>query len=283
VQHKINSRVLVSGADFFSVAELNPYSEQFNQPNIDLAKKEHLTIVNTFKQVGIDVVQVPPPLDCQDGIYTANWALCWQNKCILSVLPNLRQAEQPYAKEVIAKLGYKTITPPFKFSGQGDSLACGKFLFVGSGYRTDSQMHDFLQQEFDCQVIGVRTIPQLDSNHQPVINKITGWPDSFFYDLDLALGVIRNDLIVWCPEAFTESSRIKIDQLPLQKIVVTLDEAINGFACNLVSTGDTVIMSSMAPHLENELKKHGLNVITPSINQLSKGGGYIRCCSLTLG
>lgn len=283
MRQQINNKVLVSGADFFSVAELNPYSDHLNQPSLELAKEEHLSIVNTFKRAGIDVVQVPPPLDCQDGIYTANWALCWQNKCVLSSLPNLRQAEQPYAKEVIEKLGYKTITPPFRFSGQGDSLACGRYLFVGSGYRTDPRMHDFLRNEFDCELIGVRTIPQLDSHNQPVINKITGWPDSFFYDLDLALGVIRNDLIVWCPEAFSESSRLKIDQLPLQKIVVSLYEAKNGFACNLVSTGDTVIMSSMAPHLESEIKKYGLKVITPSINQLSKGGGYIRCCSLTLG
>lgn len=278
----INQTVLMSGADYLSVEELNPYSHKTIQPDINKAKQEHLEIRKAFEQAGIDVVKVDPPKGCQDGIYTANWGLCWRGKIMLSSLPNMRQSEEPYAREVLESLGCELLTPPFKFSGQGDALPCGDYLFVGSNYRTDPRMHEYLTQVFDCKVVGVQTIPQLDKNNQPVINQVTGWPDSYFYDLDLALAVITPDLIAWCPEAFNEDSRQKITALPIQKISVSIDEAENGFACNLVSTGETVIMSDRAPVLRRALEGYGIKTIAPSITELSKGGGYIRCCSLTL-
>lgn len=272
----------MSGADYFRVEELNPYSHKSKQPVIELAIKEHAAIKAAFEQSGIEVISVPAPKDCQDGIYTANWGLCWNGKVLQSSLPNLRQAEEPYAKEALISLGYEVKQPPFRFSGQGDALPCGDYLFVGSQYRTDPRMHAFLEKEFSCQVIGLQTIPELDKNGQEMINQVTGWPDSYFYDLDLALSVITPDLIAWCPEAFTPNSRQKIQALPLQKITVSLAEAKEGFACNLVSTGEIVLMSAHAPELKAAIESHGLKTITPNITELSKGGGYIRCCSLTL-
>ena len=126
-------------------------------------------------------------------------------------------------------------------------------------------------------------MPELDSNGQPVINAVTGWPDSFFYDIDLALSIITPDLIAWCPEAFTPASQVKIRSLDqVEKIEVSYEEATEGFACNLVSTGETVIMSDRAPELQAAIESYGLRTITPKISELAKGGGYIRCTTLTL-
>ena len=278
----INRKVLMSGAKYFRVEELNPYSNHNHQPDVDLAIKEHETVKNSLIQGGISVVSVDPPSGCQDGIYTANWALCWKGKAVLSSLPNRRQAEEPFARETLKSMGYEPIKPPHRFSGQGDALPVSNYLFVGSSYRTDRAMHQFLADVFDCEVVGIQTIPQLDANNQPVINAITGWPDSYFYDLDLAISVITPDLIAWCPEALDEPSREKLSALPLDKIEVSLQEAKNGFACNLVSSGETVIMSDKAPRLKQQLESRGFKTIAPHITELNKGGGYIRCCSLTL-
>lgn len=68
----------------------------------------------------------------------------------------------------------------------------------------------------------------------------------------------------------------------VDKIEVSLKEAKEAFACNLVSTGETVIMSNKAPGLQSELIARGFRVITPEITELAKGGGYIRCTTLTL-
>lgn len=278
----INSKLLMSGAEYLSVVELNPYSKLTNQPDKELAINELNSVRDAFERAGIEVIKVAAPKNCQDGIYTANWGLSWRGKTVLSSLPNLRRSEEPYAEQSLKTLGKDVIHPPFRFSGQGDALPCGDYLFVGSHYRTDPRMHDFLASVYDCQVIGVRTIPDLDDNSQPVINSVTGWPDSYFYDLDLALSVLSPNLIAWCPEAFDAPSQDKISALDIDKIEVSIHEARDAFACNLVSTGETVIMSDRAPDFKAKLESRGFKTITPHITELSKGGGYIRCCSLTL-
>lgn len=279
---KMNRTVLMSGTEHFAVEALNPYSDTTNQPELVQSATEHSAIQAALTTAGVNVVKVPAPAGCQDGVYTANWALVRGDVAVMSSLPNRRANEEPYAEEYLRDQGKKVIKAPYHFSGQGDALPCGNLLFCGSNYRTDARMHDFLATTLGYEVIGLQTIPALDSSGQPIINAVTGWPDSFFYDIDLALSILRDDLIAWCPEAFTPESQTKIKDLDINKIEVTLDEAMQGFACNLVSTGETVVMSAKAPLLSAQIQAHGLNVITPKIRELAKGGGYIRCTTLTL-
>ena len=283
---KINTRVLVSGAEFFDDGfAINSHMDDKNPVDLEKAIAEHAEIISLYKQAGIEVIKIDAPAGCQDGVYTANWGLVRGNVAVLSNLPNKRQAEEDYAEKALKALGLRTTRLPegVRFSGQGDALPCGKYLFVGTGYRTSLDAHQTLEEELGLQVIGLQAIPQLDANQNPVINPVTGWPDSFFYDLDLALAVISPNLIAWCPEAFLPDSQAKIRAISdLEKIEVSLDEAKNGFACNLVSTGESVIMSSHAPSLKNSLESRGLNVYTPEVTELLKGGGFIRCISLTI-
>ncbi|QQS18999.1 hypothetical protein IPL68_03020 [Candidatus Saccharibacteria bacterium] len=59
-------------------------------------------------------------------------------------------------------------------------------------------------------------------------------------------------------------------------------EAKEAFACNLVSTGHTVVMSASAPQLQAAIESYGLQTITLAMPELAKGGGFIRCTTLTL-
>jgi N-dimethylarginine dimethylaminohydrolase len=278
----INSTVLMSGADYFDVVDLNAYSHNIGAVDRAQAVRDFVAIRAAVEQAGVSVVKVDPPEGCQDGIFTANWGLCRGDTVVLSSLPNLRQAEEPYAEEVLRGQGKRIIKAPYRFSGQGDALPCGNFLLTGTNYRTDQRIHQFLADTLGYEVISLTTVPELDTGGQPVINQVSGWPDSFFYDIDLSISVLRDDLIAWCPEAFTPESQAKIRGLPMEKIEVSLDEATEGFACNLLSTGDTVVMSPQAPELRAAIEAHGLKTITPDVRELGKGGGFIRCTTLTL-
>ena len=279
----INSRVLMSGTQYFTDDfAINPYMDSSLAIDTAKAAAEHAAVKKAFEDAGIEVVQVPAPADCQDGVYTANWGLTRGDTVILSSLPNKRQAEQPHAKKALEELGKKVIEAPFRFSGQGDALPCGDLVFMGTSYRTDPRMHHFVADKLGYKVVSLQTVPSRDAKGVPVINAVTGWPDSFFYDLDLALAVLRPGLIAWCPDAFVPESQTKIHKLDVEKIEVSLEEATKGFACNLVSTGETVIMSANAPLLQKAIGAKGLKTVTPVITELAKGGGYIRCVSLTL-
>lgn len=291
---KINQHVLMSGADFFDDGfAINPYMDDKLPVDVAKAMAEHASIRQALETAGVKVTQVAPPANCQDGVYTANWALCKGNKAVMSRLPNKRKGEEPYALEILKGMGKDVITVPdnLRFSGQGDALPCGNDLFVGSNYRTDWQVHDFLAKELGFNVIKLQTIPKrsLHGFGKRVINLTTGWPDSFYYDIDLALSVLRapgdnqKGLIAWCPAAFTRKSRALLRAYDgVEKIEVSRTEATKGFACNLVSTGQTVIMSDKAPKFKAELKRRGFKTITPAITELAKGGGYIRCTTLTV-
>lgn len=287
----INRTVIMSDAQHFSADQaINPY---YDDQNVDLSKAagEHAAITQALSAAGISIAAVPSPTDSQDGVYTANWALVRGDTAILSRLPDVRKTEEAYAKQVLEQLGKKVIEVPkgLKFSGQGDALACGNYLFCGQGYRSDLEAQIFAAETLGYDRIQLQTIPELDADGNPVTNVVSGWADSFFYDIDLALSIIKapegdeKGLIAYCPEAFTlESQEILSAFDGVDKITVSLEEATSAFACNLVSTGETVVMSAHAPLLKAELESRGLTVLTPEVSELAKGGGYIRCTTLTI-
>lgn len=287
----INSRVLMSDAHYFSNEQpINPY---YHVESIDLvvAQAEHTHIRDMLTDAGVEVVQVPSPAASQDGVYTANWGLVRGDKAVLARLPNARQAEQPHAKEVLESLGIEVTELPagLRFSGQGDALPCGDLLFCGSTYRSDTAAQEIAAETLGYRRVQLQTKPQLDEHGRPVRNVASGWPDSFYYDIDLALSVLRGPengskgLIAYCPDAFVEDSRrILEDMTEVEKIIVSEAEARTAFACNLVSTGEAVVMTANAPEFTQELVAYGFTLWRPEINELVKGGGYIRCSTLTL-
>lgn len=276
--------------NFSNDQPINPY---YKSEPIDHAKAiiEHQNLQQLLTSVGIKVIAVPSPINCQDGVYTANWALVRGDTAVIANLPNARQLEEDYATNVLAKLGKKIVHIPneYKFSGQGDALACGHLLFCGSGYRSDVEAQEIAARELGYTLIQLKTVPKTDDSGNPIINSASGWPDSFFYDLDMALAIIKaptdgqKGLIAYCPDAFTPESRdLLANILEVDKIEVSIDEAKNAFATNLISTGEVVIMTSHAPKLADELRQKGLKIITPDITELAKGGGFIRCMTLTI-
>ncbi len=276
----------MSDADYFNDTDaINAHMDDSVPVDLAAAKEEHDSIRHAVQQAGIKVVKIDPPRGCQDGVYTANWGLCRGDTVVMAALPDKRKAEETFAADALSRLGKRLVYLPdgLKFSGQGDALPCGDYLFMGSVYRTDPEVHEFVGQQLDYQVVSLQAIPLLDDNGQPITNAVTGWPDSFFYDLDLALAVLSPTLIAWCPEAFTSESQARIRALDdLDKIEVSYDEAVKGFACNLVSTGETVVMSANAPQLQKAIEAKGLKTITVAAPELAKGGGFIRCSTLTL-
>lgn len=282
----------MSGVDWFDdAAAINPFMDASVSIDREIARAEHNAIRAALESAGVEVIKIDAPEGCQDGVYTANWALVRGKKAVLARLPNARKDEEAYAEKILRSLGIEVVRTPenLRFSGQGDALPCGEYLFTGRGYRSDDDAQQFAADTLGFTRVALQTVPQMDEYSQAVINTSSGWPDSFFYDIDLALAVLRNPLgdekglIAWCPEAFTPESQDLLRTFDdVEKIEVSLEEAVEAFACNLVSTGETVVMSAGAPKLKMTLEERGFNVITPAISELVKGGGYIRCTTLTL-
>jgi N-dimethylarginine dimethylaminohydrolase len=292
---KINSHVLMSGAEYFNDSDaINVLMDDRIPVDVEKAIAEHNTIKQAYEAAGIKVEKVPAPPNCQDAVYTANWGLSRNGKVLMSRLPNKRQPEEAYALMAVRALGLEPIILPEnvrRFSGQGDALPCGDVLFTQSPFRTTKEAHPYIKELLGYEeLIALETKPSRWFGFgPPKKNKLTGLPDSPTYDIDLAIAVLKwpdgdsKGLIAYCPDAFKTSSRKFLrDYDKVDKIIVSKDEAMSCFSLNMVSTGDTVIMNSGAPNFEAELRQKGLAITTLNLPELRKGGGSIRCSSLTL-
>src|SRR3546814_387496 len=103
----LNTRLLVSDARFLEPKGINAYEHTDDQPDLAASIAEHKAVVEAYKEAGIHIEQVASPQDCQDGVFTANWGLTWKGRALMSSLPNLRQAEEPYAEATLKKLGFE--------------------------------------------------------------------------------------------------------------------------------------------------------------------------------
>lgn len=291
----INKKVLVSGAEYFRDHDaINALMRSSIPVNTKKAIDEHAQVIRALSSAGIEVLAVKPPKNCQDGIYTANWGLVRDGKVILARLPNKRKKEEAYAHQILKNIGLNIIKLPedvTAFSGQGDAIQLNEVVFTQSPFRTSKKAHKYLKEYLGFnKVIPLKTKPLRWLKIGPrKKNSITGWIDSLTYDIDLALAAIKprvgsdRAIIAYCPSVFKRSSqKILANLKEFDKIKVDKSEALNVFALNLVSTGETVIMNAGAPKFKSELIKRGLNTIELNLPELAKGGGSIRCISLTI-
>ncbi len=117
---------------------------------------------------------------------------------------------------------------------------------------------------------------------------MTGLPNSEFYDIDYAVAPIRwptteqRGILVVCREAFEDDSLQVLMELPNTDIIwAPYEEATGVSACNLVATGEAVVMNAGAPVLEAALRNYGLFVVTTVNDELKKNGGSVRCTTVT--
>lgn len=282
----------MSGVDHFSdAAAINPLMTQASVIDRSEAAHEHGRIREALEAAGVTVHTVAPPERCQDGVFTANWALVRGDTAVLARLPNARRAEEDYAAQILESFGKTVIRLPKhieKFSGQGDALPCGNLLFCGSGYRSDPEAQEFASHTLGYERIQLNAEPWRDANGQPVINAVSGFPDSFYYDIDLAISILKfpedgqKGLIAWCPAAFTPMSQEIMRSIDaVDKIEVSEYEATTALVCNLVSTGETVVMNDGAPNFTAAIEAHGLKTVRLKNPELAKGGGSMRCTTLS--
>jgi N-dimethylarginine dimethylaminohydrolase len=260
----VNSHLLVSDATHFRVDyEINPYMSTADQPDPAGAVAEHAAILAAHRAAGRRLEHLPSVPGCPDMVYTANGALVRGGTAVLGRPPAPRRPETDHHRSWLVSRGYEVIDPPHPFSGQGDALPCGDLLLAGHGQRTDRRMHAFLRRHLGYEVVPLRTVSPR------------------WYDLDLAVAVIDARTIAYCPAALDRASRRRLRSLGCDLVEVAAAEAAR-FALNLVSDGATVTMSQGAPRFAATLRAGGLVVDELPTTELRKGGGGVRCTSLTL-
>lgn len=139
-------------------------------------------------------------------------------------------------------------------------LPSGRAGLLGTGFRSGKKAADEIERFIDAPIY------------------VLELRDTRLYHLDTALAVLSDGTVAFCPEAFTEVSRRRIERLfsPECLLRVPYDDAC-AFALNVIEVGRHIIMGGPSTRLQRQLEKRGWIVHVPDLHQFRSAGGSAAC------
>lgn len=245
--------------------EINPWMHVENKVNKKKALEEYEKLKNTYKSLGVEVLEIEPVKGLPDMVYAANIGFPLGNNFALSNFRHeQRRKEADFAKEYFEDLGFKIIifSENIYFEGQGDLLTAGRKYFLGWGKRSSKEAKNVLSKtlRIECVDFELR--------------------DPYFYHLDMSLGILDSETAIINPRSFTEEGVLKLKS-EFTNIIETTWADNKFMACNLVVVDKTVVIAKgISGKLKNEIEKYGFRVCEIPMNEFRKGGGSIKCLTL---
>jgi N-dimethylarginine dimethylaminohydrolase len=245
---------------------INPWMDTSEPVDTELAVKQWHGLRETLAGLGhtVHVLESLPGLP--DMVFAANGAFSVEG---IAYGARFRYAQR-MSEAAAHRAWYEDRPDTWRFvaprdtnEGEGDfayvPAAHGGLILAGYGFRTEAAAHAEAQEVLGHPVVSLRLV------------------DPHFYHLDVALAVLTDDKIVYYPGAFSEASRVVLEQLFPEAVIADEADAV-AFGLNLVSDGRNVILNSEATGLATKLAAAGHTPVPVELGELKKGGGSVKCC-----
>ena len=258
----MNTTVLICPPIHFDVKySINPWmkSEPVDSP---AAVEQWQEMKDTLERIGVKTVIIGQRPHLPDMVFTANAGTVHRNKIVLSNFKHLeRKLEHNEFDRWFTEHSYETYALPesVNFEGCGDTIVSGDRLIAGYGFRSDLKALRLTAEILD-----------LDLTYLKLKN-----PN--FYHLDTCFSLLRPDLAIYYPGAFSKHTISKIKDIEL--IPVSDDEA-NRFACNSIVYQDNILMPAGNESLADILEQKGFQVYLINTSEFLKSGGSLQCMAL---
>ena len=169
---------------------------------------------------------------------------------------------------------------PFKWEGEADLKYLYDNVYIGGyGIRSDIQAYEWMEQEFDMNIIKVEMV------------------DDYLYHLDCSIFPLTKDKTLVCTEMFTPEELAQISQYT-EIIDINVDDAFNGIT-NSVRLGNMILCASNISELTradenyeaekakiNTLEKicfnEGLEPVFFNLSEYMKSGAMLSCMMMHL-
>ena len=265
---------------FDVVYEINPWMDLGVPVDTSRAVAQWEALRETYERHGHTVHVIDPEPGLPDMVYAANGGLV---VCGRALAPRFtypeRQAEGPAYERWFAAAARAGILGPGGVcvgqadelnEGEGDILLAGDLLLAGTGFRTSRAAHAELVRRLRLAEQGI-TVVSLEL------------VDPFYYHLDTALTVLdgTSGLVAYLPEAFSRASLETLRDLFPDAILADPDDAA-AFGLNAVSDGLHVYLNAQATGMHDKLRERGFEPVGIEIDEIVKGGGSVKCCTLTI-
>ncbi len=200
-----------------------------------------------------------------DMVYAANAGLVYGNRALVATFAHPeRQPESPAFLRWFTSAGYAPVRQAVEVNeGEGDFLRVGRMLLAGTGFRSSPASHAEVAEFFG---IPVTTLELVDPR---------------FYHLDTALCALDEQNVAYWPGAFSAESRARLAELFPDAVLATESDACV-FGLNAVSDGRHVYLAAAATGLAAALAERGYEPVPVKLDELLKGGGSVKCCTLEL-
>lgn len=248
---------------FFAVEyAINPWMDPTTTVDTHRALDQWDTLRRTYKELGHTVELIEPVAGLPDMVYAANGGVLVNGHAVVArfAYPQ-RAAESDAYAEWMGRHGYTPVRTDHVNEGQGDVLVAGRILLAGYGFRTDVRAHGEIATALDMPVVSLRLV------------------DPRFYHLDTALAVLDDTTVAFYPAAFDAPSCQRLRALfPGAIEVAGADAHVLGL--NAVSDGHHVVLPSAATRFAGQLRAAGFRPVGVELDELLKGGGSVKCCTL---
>jgi N-dimethylarginine dimethylaminohydrolase len=246
--------------------EINPWMNTARQADHALATQQWAALRASILAAGGAVSEVAPVAGLPDMVFTANAALVFGNRAVISHFKHAqRQGEESHFRRWLADHGWQAVDSPpgCSFEGAGDALFCGDTLYAGYRQRSDALGHQQIAEQ-----LGVRVLP-------------LELVDPYYYHLDTCFCPLSPEEAIYFPPAFDDyGRRVLAANIPTLFPVEELEA--RSFACNAVVIGRTVITNEGCPALHAALLKAGFTPVATPLGEFVKAGGSAKCLTLRL-
>lgn len=263
-------KILMCAPDYYGIKyEINPWMNMNIQADNKKAKTQWENLYSILKdRLGVDVRLVEPREDVPDMVFTANAAVMYGKKAIISRFKyKERQPEEKYFADWFKENGYEVVEMPkeIAFEGAGDALYLKDILFSGYVPRTDITAHTWLSELLKIEVISLE-----------LTNKN-------FYHVDTCFCPLTDDFLIYYPNAFDSYGNMVIERyVPEEKRIIVNEEEASYFTCNAVNIGKNVVTNLTTKRFSNLLKEKGFNHIQTDMSEYMKAGGACKCLTLKI-
>lgn len=260
-------RILMCRPDYFEIEyEINPWMSRTNPANQKLAREQWTSLHNILDGLGVRIELVEPQAGLPDLVFTANAALMYGHKAVLSRFRHpQRQGEETWFAAKLEQLGLQVLHLPDDeyFEGAGDALFCGETLFAG--YRIRSVARSL---QHVAAMIGVQMIP-------------LELVDPRFYHLDTCFCPLEPTKAIWFPAAFDTYGQ-QVIRANIPHLIALDEKEAADFAANAVVVGRHIVTNSGCPQLHAQLREQGFDPIETPLSEFVKAGGSAKCLTLRL-
>ena len=236
------ARILMCPPDHFGIEyEINPWMSRDRQSDRMEAARQWQSLRGLLEASGAAISLLPPVEGLPDLVFTANAALIFRDRAVLSHFKHeVREREAPYDEAWLAQNGFTVlhVPPDVYFEGAGDALFCGDTLFAGYRIRSDARGHQQIGRLLDCRVIPLELV------------------DPYYYHLDTCFCPLAPGIAVYYPPAFDyrRSSFLKNRHDALNMCLTLAPGDYQNYVFKAGSCRHVIVSSEGGPRYEQNLR-----------------------------